>query len=188
MQAQVQLLASLAAFPANRTPLPPEGIAEAAQLLLWHLQTASDGHSQQTSAPGNNSSAALDGLSAMAGVHCPVKLPAIQQQGNYVAACENCTRTQVSGSLSLDCMSHCPAGAGHAAQLQQTVVPSLLQHLAPLAAASQSSPAAEQQAAISLTALPALARSSAEMRPAILSAFRSQHVHCPRHGTEDTAV
>jgi hypothetical protein len=64
------------------------------------------------------------------------------------------------------------AGAGHSVQLQQTVLPTLLQHLAPSTEAAQCSPAADQLQAASLLALPALARASAELRPGILSAIR----------------
>jgi hypothetical protein len=77
----VQLLASLAAFPAGCMPLPTAGVAEAAQLLLQHLLADSSSDLQHAAAPGDVASAALDGLSAMAGMRRPLQLP---EYGNAI--------------------------------------------------------------------------------------------------------
>lgn len=173
VQAQVALLASLAAFPAACTPLPPDGIAHASQLLLQHLQeAAASPPPDSNSAGGNVAAAALEGLCAMAGKRCQC-FQCSCRISICVAVAGICWLIAFSWGCNGCCCCPC-AGAGHTALLQQTVLPRLLEHLAP-PSADQGTNSTQQHAAMSLTALTALARASSELQPAILAALRLVH-------------
>jgi len=189
LQAQMALLASLVAFPAEASPLLHDGLAQAVRQLLQKLQGGTCSQQDDGGGQDGASDAALQGLQAMAGelpppprVQCK---PVVGKVSNGSRDLQAAAQRSQGSSETVQSHAHEPMpmrprsektiplsipGAGHAALLRQAALPHLLAQLAP--PPPDSVVDAQQQAASALAALAALSRARAELRSAVLAALR----------------